>query len=172
MRRPSSRELALVVQPCSRGFAFILFEGPLSPAVWNIKEIRGPKKLSLIYKHVADLMERYHPDLLIIEDVSHTKTKQMSSRRRLMRMLTAYAQARSIDTYAYTRKDIRNRFAYLGALTRYEIAEAIAGQIPAFKRVPPKRKPWNSEHRRMTLFDAASLAITYYGSDATFRPSP
>jgi len=52
---------------------------------------------------------------------------------------------------------------YYGAETKYEIAQAVAGIIPAFKhRLPPIRKIWQSEDERQSLFDAASLGIAYY----------
>ncbi|WP_156527887.1 hypothetical protein [Bradyrhizobium stylosanthis] len=42
-------------------------------------------------------------------------------------------------------------------------AERIAKHIPAFEQyVPPPRKPWMSEDRRMGLFDAAALALTFF----------
>jgi len=31
--------------------------------------------------------------------------------------------------------------------------------------VPPKRKAWQSEHHHMGIFDAISLAFTYYAKD-------
>ena len=42
------------------------------------------------------------------------------------------------------------------------IAEAIVKHVPAFARyLPPVRKPWMSEDKKMGLFDAAALALTF-----------
>lgn len=172
MRPVSSGELILALQPSARGLAYIIFEGPLSPAVWQIKDIRGAQKLRLTFQAVIELITRYEPDVLVIESKIGTHTRQMGTRRRLERMLVAYARGRGLDVYAYTRANIRSCFAAVGAVTRREIAEAIAGQIHAFHRLPPKRKPWDPEHRRMSLFDAASLAMTYYARDGNFRTAP
>lgn len=51
-------------------------------------------------------------------------------------MITAYAEGRGLDVYAYTRADIRASFADTGATTRYEIAQVIAGRIHAFSDLP------------------------------------
>ena len=55
----------------------------------------------------------------------------------------------------------------LGAVTRYEIAQAVASQVHAFAhRLPPVRRLWDHEDSRMYLFDAASLAMTCYASSS------
>jgi len=36
--------LVLSIYPNTRGFAFVLFEGPLSPFDWGVKEVRGRGK--------------------------------------------------------------------------------------------------------------------------------
>ena len=54
-------------------------------------------------------------------------------------------------------------FASVGAGTKYEIAKAIATQIPAFAhRLPRLRKIWMSEDPRQSLFDAAALGLTFF----------
>jgi len=68
-----------------------------------------------------------------------------------------------------TREDIRAYFADTGAITRPEIARVIAGRIHALSKLPPERKLWKSQHRRMYLYDAAALALTYFSCDAHFR---
>ena len=50
------------------------------------------------------------------------------------------------------------------------IAETIAKRIPMFASyVPPIRKIWNGEDRRMGLFDAAALALAFYKNIADER---
>ena len=52
-----------------------------------------------------------------------------------------------------------------GVLNKQSLAETIARHIPAFARyLPPPRKPWMSEDSRMSLFDAAALALTFFQS--------
>jgi hypothetical protein len=61
-----------------------------------------------------------------------------------------------------SRTEVREVFARVDALTKRDIALAVAKQIPAFERyLPPVRKPWMSEDARMSLFDAAALALIF-----------
>lgn len=164
-----ARELVLALQPSSRGLAYVLFEGPQSLVMWEVKEARGRKRLSRSYEIVGALITSYEPEVIVIEDVLGSTDRQLIRRKRLQRMITSYAEGRGVDVYAYTRKDIRACFLGTGAVTRREIAHVIAGRIHAFSRLPPERKLWKSEHRRMYLYDACALAQTYFSRDAQFR---
>src|SRR5262245_55082589 len=126
------RELVLALQPSARGLAYVLFEGPLSPVAWEIKDIRGPKKILSVFRITVALIMQYEPEVLVIEDKHQSTTDQLQARRRFQRMIAKYAEGRGLDVYAYSRDDIRACFADAGALTRREIAEVIAGQIHAF----------------------------------------
>lgn len=164
-----ARELVLALQPSSRGLAYVLFEGPQSPVIWQMKDARGRKRLSRSYEAAADLITCYEPEVIVIEDVLSSTDRQLGRRKRLQRMITSYAEGRGLDVYTYTRHDIRACFRDTGAVTRREIAQVIAGRIHAFSRLPPERKLWKSEHRRMYLYDACALAQTYFSRDAHFR---
>jgi hypothetical protein len=59
--------------------------------------------------------------------------------------------------------DIDVAFTPLGFRTREEIAEALTRIFPELIwHLPPKRKIWQSEHPRMTVFDAIALGLTYW----------
>ncbi len=46
-------------------------------------------------------------------------------------------------------------------LTKYEIARRVAERFPVLRRaLPPKRQIWESEHYRMSIFDAAALLFS------------
>ena len=62
----------------------------------------------------------------------------------------------------FSRAEVRTGF---GLATKRQIAEAIAREFPELEpRLPPVRKIWMSEDRRMSIFDAVSLAITFFHS--------
>ena len=46
-------------------------------------------------------------------------------------------------------------------MRKYEIASLLAECFPVLHwELPPKRKIWESEHYRMSIFDAAALAVS------------
>lgn len=157
------QNLVLAVYPFSRGFAFVFFEGPESPFDWGVKEIKEKHKNSRTLDAIKKLIDQYRPEVLVIEDTTDGEFRRTSRIRKLYRMLTHLAHAEYIDACRYTKHDVHECFAAVGALTKHEIAQAIATQIPAFAhRLPRYRKPWMSEDPRQSLFDAAALALTYY----------
>lgn len=153
----------LSIYPTTRGFAFALFEGPESPVDWGIKAVRGSMKNSHTLDQVQELFERYEPDVVIIENTDENGSRRSARIRRLYRSLGHLASSRSAGVHCYSRDDIRKIFASVGAATKYEIAKAIATQMPAFShRLPRVRKLWLSEDPRQSLFDALALGAVYY----------
>lgn len=153
----------LAIYPSTRGFAFVVFEGPLSPVDWSVKEVRGRHKNQRCLIGIAAVLERYQPDVLVLQDMSPTGTRRAHRLRELNASLGELAEERGIPVYVYSRAQVRDAFDPAGLLNKYEIAEAIARHIPSFDRyLPPVRKPWMSEDARMSLFDAAALALTFF----------
>jgi hypothetical protein len=163
-------ELILAVRPTPRGFAYTLFEAPLSPVDWGMCEFKAKHKNIPTRDAVAKLCAKYQPDALILEDRSHLTASCYGRVRRLQAMLAAMAQEHNISVSYYSRASIRRAFHH-GKITSYEIAQAIASFIPAFEPLmPPRRKIWQSDHPRLWLFDAASLAMTHFAAIAGTEP--
>lgn len=166
MTRVRHRDLVLAVYPFTRGIAFTLFETPLTPIDWGVKDIRGAQKNALALDATKKLIERLQPDVLVLQDFSCIHSRRGKRICRLQRLIMSYAVGQAIEVHSYSRKHIRECFKSVGAVTRYEIAQAIASQVHALRhRLPPVREIWQSEDARMGLFDAASLVMTFYHRD-------
>lgn len=170
MTHAHPQTLVLSIYPFSRGFAFVLFEGPESPFDWGVKEIKQKDKNTKTLDEIKKLIDRYRPEVLVIEDVTGKDSRRTSRIRRLYRMLVHVAMAEYVDLHRCSRTEVKACFTSVGARTKYEIAKAIATQIPGFAhRMPPLRRVWMSEDPRQSLFDAAALGLTYF---ARGTPSP
>jgi Holliday junction resolvasome RuvABC endonuclease subunit len=153
----------LAVYPNTRGFAFVLFEGHLSPIDWGVKEMRGRRKHSRCVASIDKILDRYEPDILVLQDTSPTGTRRARRVTNLNAAVATLASGRAIPVYAYSREVVRSAFEDIGLPNKHSMAELIAKHIPAFERyVPPPRKPWMSEDARMGLFDAAALALVFF----------
>jgi hypothetical protein len=156
-------ELVLSVHATSRGFAFVLFEGPESPFDWGVREIGNPRRNEKCVRAVERIIERYQPSVLVLEDTTERVSRRTVRIRRLYQSLKHLAKANVIDVHLVTKDTVRETFLSAGAVTKYEIALAIARQIPAFAiRLPRVRKPWMSEDSRQGLFDAAAMGLAFY----------
>jgi hypothetical protein len=157
------QNFVLSIYPNSRGLAFVLFEGPDSPFDWGVKEIRRKHKDTKTLAEIKKLVDRYRPEVLVIEDTTGKDSRRTLRIRKLYRMLVHFAAAEYVDLHRCSKTEVRACFAAVGASTKYEIARAIATQIPAFAhRTPRRRKLWMREDPRQGLFDAAALGITYF----------
>jgi Holliday junction resolvasome RuvABC endonuclease subunit len=147
----------------SRGFAFVLFEGTLSPHDWGIIEIRGLRKDIQITDKVRRLLDRYAPDVLVMQDMSPEGTRRANRLALLNAALGSMARERGVPVFTYSRAEVYSAFRSMGFANKQMLAALIAKHIPAFERhVPPPRKPWMSEDARMGLFDAAALALVFF----------
>jgi Holliday junction resolvasome RuvABC endonuclease subunit len=160
--------LVLGIYPDSRGFAFVVFEGPLAPVDWGTAEARGEGKIRKCMARIGSLFGKYEPDVLVLQDMSESGTRRANSIRNLNDAIALLAETQSIPTFFYSRTQVRKHFAPLGALNKDAIASVIAKRIPVFDRLrPPVRKLWTNEHARMPLFDATALVLTFYEDDNT-----
>lgn len=163
MTHENSQTLVLSIYPFSRGFAFVLFEGPESPFDWGVKEIKEKHKNTKTLEEIKKIIDRYRPEVLVIEDTTDKGSRRTSRIRKLYRMLVHLAETEYVDLYRCSKIEVQRCFTSVGARTKYEIAKAIATRIPAFAhRIPRLRKPWMSEDPRQSLFDAAALGLTYF----------
>lgn len=158
-------DLVLSLYPNSRGFGYVLFEGPLSPFDWGVKEIRGAAKNRRILRFIETLLDRYAPVVLVLEDWTDEAFARIDRINELYHAIVELAKRKLIAVVRYPMTKIREHFAYRNALTKYEIALHIAKTIPAFSyQVPPKPTIWRSEDARQGLYDAAAIGLAYFGA--------
>ena len=163
MSRRAYDELVLSIFPTSRGIAYTLFEAPLSPIDWGLKRIRDKDKNAGSLEAVERLCRALQPETLVIEDSATTTSRRSHRIKRLYTLIATLAETENLTLVRYSRATVRTTFSEAGAITRYQIAQAIASYIPAFAhRMPRVRKLWQAEDHRLALFDAAALALTHF----------
>lgn len=156
--------LVFSVSPSARGFAFVLFESPLAPYDWGVKDLRGSGKNRRTIRFVESMIERYHPLVLVLEDWTDDLCRRSARIIDLYERLVLVARKHLVRVIRVSKERLRQCFARVIPTTKYEIALAIAKQIPALSfQVPPTRRIWMSEDPRQALYDAAALAIAAYG---------
>ena len=54
-----------------------------------------------------------------------------------------------------------------GTSGKYETALSLIRAFPQLEwKLPPRRKPWQPEHRNMCIFDAVAIGVAYFARDA------
>lgn len=163
MTKPRDNEirvLALDLHP--RGFGYAIFEGTARLVDWGTKDIRKDKERATLSK-IAQLVRLYRPMVLVVEDCKHAKSRRNGRVRRLTETILKAAQEFAVVGRALPLAAVYRMFARNGAGTKYEIASALVRAFPELMvRLPPKRKPWQSEDSRMSIFDAVALGLAYF----------
>ena len=151
----------LAVDPGTRGLGYALFEGPRRLVDWGTKDIRQNKEQMALVK-IEELLRRFEPDVLVVEDCAHVSSRRKRKFTLLIGRMLAIARALGVRGHALPLALVYRHFAKCGAQNKQEIASALAQRFAALAlRLPPKRKPWQSEDSRMSIFDAAALGYTY-----------
>jgi len=163
MKDRRRHDLILSVHFLSRGFAFVLVEGRGNPVDWGIAEIRGEARNARCFERLVDLIARFRPDVIVLEEV----TEEAAHRSRRIVALDAsvmfYLTGLNMPVWRCRRSDVAAVFAHLQHPTKDAIAAAIGEAIPVLARyVPPPRKPWMSADVRMGLFDAMAMALAFH----------
>lgn len=160
---PCPRTLALYVT--RRGIAFVLFTYPLEPHDWGTKEVRDKTANAHGMRAAKHLIERFRPDVLVIEDASEQHSRRFPRIRALYRAIARYAVHEGINVVSSSRKEIQDAFAVAGGSTKHEINCAIVRMVPALlARQPRKRRAWDAESTAQGLFDAAALGLTFFAN--------
>lgn len=154
--------LVLALHATSRGFGYVVFEGPLSPYDWGMVGAKGDKNAQCLRK-IEMMLDRFMPETLVLEEATSVANRSVRIKR-LYAGIASMAVSRGVDIVIYTLGQIKACFAYVGAVTRQEIAEAVGRHVDALRhRLPKPRKPWQAEDRRMSMFCAAALVLTHFG---------
>src|SRR5215470_15911990 len=106
MNHDRKYSLTMSLYTNARGFAFVLFEGTLSPYDWGIVEIRGLKKDAQITDKVRGLLDRYMPDVLVMQDMSPEGTRRANRLTLLNTALGSIARELGIPVFVYSRAEV------------------------------------------------------------------
>lgn len=165
MSNPIDNSLrVLAVDPASRGCGFAVAEGYYRLIDWGRKTTRENQNERYI-RIVNDLIERYEPDVLVIEDCGVRGARRCRRVQLLIRALLELAKRKHVRCYRCPRLKVIQAFSPVGARTKHQIAAAIANLFPELApQLPPLRKPWMNENYRMSIFDAVAFALTFFHS--------
>jgi len=111
---------------------------------------------------IKDLIEFYDPEVVVTEDYAEKRSRRCKRIQALLRSIARLVEEKGIRNHRVSRTTIHNFYSRFGARTKHERAKFISDQFPEFElQLPPPRKIWMSEDPRMSIFEAAALALMY-----------
>jgi len=156
------KTVVMGIYPRTRGFGYVVFRGPAVAHRWGIKEIRANTNSDNILK-IEELVSQYQPDVVVVDDYASEGSRRANRIERLIEDITELCERRKITARRYSRSMVRECFSEFNAMTKLEVAQAIATTLPELRpQLPGKRKIWLPEDPRMAIFDAAALVFAHF----------
>ena len=160
-QNPNKYFRLLAISPSASGFGFIVLEGIDTLADWGSKGARKDKNKRCL-SQADKLIRKYEPNAVVLYD--HAINPRRSERIRTLNSgFVDLARTHKLKVKLFPQSEVHQVFFPQGGATKYKIAKLIAQRAPEelAAMLPPERRAWNSEDRRMDTFDAFALAVTF-----------
>lgn len=163
MRREGAQRI-LSFDLRSRWLAYVVFEWPDRLLDCGMRKFIGDHHV----KPIADLLGTFRPSVAVLRTVARGDRRNVPGVRRAINLVRMEARRRSIPVETMSARLSRSYFRRYGRQTKYQIASFLAAHFPPLaNRLPPPRKKWKPEDRRMSIFDAAEIAVAYLALEAS-----
>jgi len=150
----------LAIDPSPSGFGYVVIEEPSELIDFGTKTVKGDKNFESL-KRIEELINYTCPHVIIVEDITKKGALRRERVRRLIRDIIKLAAGQKIKAFTVSRLEAKAIFSRSVAFNKHQIASIIAAQFPELRPyLPPPRKSWMPEDSRMSIFDAAALALT------------
>lgn len=149
----------LALQPTARGLGYALFDGDKRLLDCGAYETRSDKNSKCLAK-AETLLALGQPQIVALENVHASGARRKERIVTLIARLSNTATARACHVEPVSRLEVHAHFAGFGTGSKDDVAVAVAALYPELKRrLPPRRRPWQAEHPRMVVFEAAAMGI-------------
>ena len=152
----------LAIAPVTRGFGFAVLEGQDTLVNWGVKVVSGKgNKNAKILPKAEELIARYQPGMLVLEDASAKGSLRHPRIQRLVLQIIKAAAKQNVNVTLFSRDQVTKILFPDGQWTKHGLAEIVARQFPEQlgSKLPPKRTAAMREHYQMGIFDAVALAL-------------
>jgi hypothetical protein len=152
----------LVVDIRARRFGYVVMEGPDELLDWGVRthSIGSGSALSV---RILNLCKRFSPTLIVTRQVRQADRRYRTHARVGIHTIKRAAGKLSIPVQLVSTSSLVKHFSGGNKISKYERARIVATRFPELAwRLPPKRKAWQSELKRTTIFDAASIGMFHF----------
>lgn len=150
-------------------FGYVVFEGSDKLLDWGIKSYRDGDRTQLEGK-VAVLRAMFAPSTILIRKVRSNNRVHQQMIDHAVRTIRAFANRILVAIWIIESSSLHRFFSREAKVNKHEVAMMVADRFPELSwRVPSARKPWQTEPRRQSIFDAASLGLFFYAQKAVMK---
>ena len=145
-------------------FGFVVLEGAERLLDWGICRLtrRSESCYAVMRRRIVRLLDTYDPTFVVSQEVDHFKKILINKSAPVANVVREEAKRHGSMWQTLEARTVRSFFRNHDATNKAEIASTLAEWYPDIAwKLPPKRKPWQSEDYRMSVFDAAALGTAY-----------
>lgn len=163
---------ALAIFPSVKGFGWMVFDGPLSPAFRGVctladKPATSADKNARCLARINAILSEYRPATVVLEAFEGPRTRRHARIQSLCRSIISAAVVDGIPVRIVSRAEIAACLGDTRPKTRYAVATLVARYLKEIRhRLPKKRRAWDTEPSDMALFNAAALLFVHYSNPA------
>jgi hypothetical protein len=149
----------------SRRFGYVIFAGPHTLLDWGIRTHADGER-SVLERRLIGLQSMFAPSTILVrKSLEHSQTKTPTIRP-AFNIVKSFARRAVVAVRLIDGSILRRFFFRKERKNKDDIARMVADRFPELSwRLPPKRKPWQSEPARQSIFDAASLGVFYFAQN-------
>jgi hypothetical protein len=150
-----ARVLAIDLHP--RSFGYVVVEDPDRLLDWGARSHRRKAgSTDALIRKLKPLLQLWRPSVVVLREPLRVRPLNPKKKRLLTQIMTAAKSQRVRVEMLKRRPSDRAE-----KLTKYERSQAVVKRFPVLAHtLPPKRKSWEGEDYRMSMFGAAALAAT------------
>jgi hypothetical protein len=155
-----------------RRSGFATFEGPRRLLEFGTIDIRlGEGKDSK--SRLSDLIKLAAAKVVLVKKERWKNLMTRADAKPLIDALTNQATAHSIRIRFLEQSALNSTFRNLGCETKADISTSLARIFPELIwKLPPKRRIWEPEHSRQTVFDAIALGMAFWQNETNSLETP
>jgi hypothetical protein len=140
---------------------YVVLEAPEQLLAWGMRSSGARYRAGWI----ADLIRLYQPSAVVIRAIKRGHRRDTPGSRRIVSAIRREARHSSVAVVFVTDAARKKLFSRYGKPTKYQIAPLLAAKFPELKaRLPPPKRRWKPEPRKMSVFDAAQAGIVCLAS--------
>jgi hypothetical protein len=169
----SARAVALEVRP--QRLAFAVFEGPRQLLDWGTRTHRPSRsdKSTNAGARIAPLIDTYTPLIAIIRQRTNLSSNTARVVGAVTRRIERELKQHGVRLHFVGADEVRYFFGQYGCKTKHEIASVLADWFEELSwKLPPKRKPWQSERHATALFDAVAVGVAFFAASEAHEDIP
>lgn len=156
------RLLALEIRASRLGFAVL--ETPTRLLDWGVRSFgeQSGKLISAVSDRIVTLLAFHKPSAVVLRIRKYHSAVQNKKFLAIVSAIRTETGRNSVRFRTVSTKQVRDHFASSGHATKHGIATNLARRYEELSwRLPPPRKPYQSEAAAMLVFDALATGVAF-----------